>query len=107
MWHKFQAQTYKKIPVWVAPIEVFTLKVLNQKGVLLTYKELLNKEQNIKNKQELEKLGVATDWWSMKKLELRYKKDKIVGFFEGEVQVYKLWIYTDEKIKNVYTSIGV
>ena len=42
VWQKFQAQTYKKIPTWVAPIEAFTLKVLNQKGALLTYKELLN-----------------------------------------------------------------
>ena len=35
VWQKFQTQTYKKIPIWVAPIEAFTLKVLNQKGALL------------------------------------------------------------------------
>ena len=59
VWQKFQAQTYKKIPLWVAPIEAFTLKILNQKGMLTTYENLLTKEQKIKDKQELEKLGVA------------------------------------------------
>ena len=96
VWYKFRAQTYKKTPLWVAPIEAFTMKVMNQKGIMLTYKELLNREQNIKSKQELEELGVATDWWSLNKLESRYRKDRNLGFFEGEVQVDKLWIHTDE-----------
>ena len=52
----------------------------------------------IKDKRELEKLGVAVDWWSMVKLEKRKKKDRTVGFFEVKVQVDRLWIYTDEKI---------
>lgn len=84
------------------------MKVLNQEGVLLTYKDLLTKDQTMKNKQDLEKLGVATDWWSVLKLESRYKKDKNMGFFEGKVHVDQLWIYTNEKItKNVYLSIRV
>ena len=58
--------------------------------MLLTYKDLITKEQNIKDEQDLEKLGLATDWWSMLKLELRYKKDKTMGFFEGRVQVDEL-----------------
>ena len=82
----------------MVPIEAFTLKVLNQKGILTTYENLLTKEQKIKDKQELEKLGVAVDWWSIVKLESRYKKDRTVGFFEGKVQVDRLWIYADEKI---------
>ena len=65
---------------------------MNQKGVLTTYKKLLIREHNIRDKQELEELGVASDCWSVLKLELRYKKDKTVDFFEG-VQVDKLWIY--------------
>ena len=67
---------------------------------------LLTKDQNIKDKQDLEKLGLTTDWWSMLKLESRYKKDKNMGFFEGKVQMDELWIYTKEKIiKKLYISI--
>ena len=43
-------------------------------------------------------MGVPVDWWSMVKLESRYKKDRMVGFFEGKVQVDRLWINTDERI---------
>ena len=66
--------------------------------MLTTYENLLTNEQKIKDKQELEKMGIAVDWWSMAKLESRYKKDRMVGFFEGKVQVDRLWIYTDERI---------
>ena len=65
VWHKFQTKTYKKVLIWFAPIEALSLKALNQKGALLIYKYLLTKEQNIKDKQDLEKLGLATDWQSM------------------------------------------
>ena len=68
-WQKCQLQTYKKIPIWVAPIEAFTLKVLSQEGALLTYRDLSTKDQILKNKQDLEGLGLSTDWWSMLKLE--------------------------------------
>ena len=49
---------------------------------------------------------MASDWWSLNKLESRYRKDGNLGFFEGEVQVDKLWIYSDEKIiKKMYTYL--
>ena len=99
IWQKFQMESCKKIPIWVAPTEAFTLQVLNQEGVLLTQKDLLTKDHTMKDKQDVEKLGLATDWWSMLKSESRYKKDKNMGFFEGKVQVDELWTYMKEKHK--------
>ena len=59
------------------------------------------KDQQLKNIQEVKERGLPMDWWVTLKLELSFKKDKIMSFYEEKVQVDDLC--TDKIIQKKYT----
>ena len=88
MWKTVKAQHYRKIPLWVAPLEALSDPTRTSQGRNGRYAEILDSDFNLKNKDELAKQSIILHWWLITLLKSRYVKGSRKGFRKTKY----LWI---------------
>uniref|UniRef100_A0A2D4F607 Uncharacterized protein n=2 Tax=Micrurus TaxID=8634 RepID=A0A2D4F607_MICCO len=73
---------------------------------MVTYKDLLNEEGELKIKRELQNQGVELAWLLYPQIQSRYEKDAKAHGFYKEPTTFDQILYTiDEELKKIYTFL--
>ena len=89
---------YTKIPGWVSPIEAFVHPNLLNVRKILTYTDILDKDRQLKPKQDLIDQGLDASWWSIMQIQSRYERDlKMYDFYKEQTTFDQIMLTSDEK----------
>uniref|UniRef100_A0A803TFB5 Reverse transcriptase domain-containing protein n=1 Tax=Anolis carolinensis TaxID=28377 RepID=A0A803TFB5_ANOCA len=100
IWDKYKIYMYRKIPMWISPLEANQRKILGwQKWPI--YKEILIKRGDqfqLKEQEELKKIYTKISWFQYAQIKEQFIKDSKIGFNETEM----IW---DKLLRNGKKSI--
>lgn len=89
---------YEKIPNWISPVEAFSHPPSLKVGRPIRYGDILNKDGNLKSKQEMQLQYKYLDWWTRVQRESRYSKDSSMGFYREQTKFDQIWLESPLKL---------
>uniref|UniRef100_A0A803TR72 Reverse transcriptase domain-containing protein n=1 Tax=Anolis carolinensis TaxID=28377 RepID=A0A803TR72_ANOCA len=107
IWEKYKKYWYRKVPMWISPLEAMQRRILGWKN-WPRYKEVLTKTKEgfqLKSQDEIKKKYSNLTWFQYAQIKESYTKDKQTGFNDVENTWDKLLRNDKKSITKLYNKL--